>query len=455
MRIDELRDTLHEHGEISYDEGLAGRADAVRGRVRAVRRRRAGVVAACAIGAVVAVPAINALETDVPEPAGRDLAGRTAPETFVANGYTYEFDSGIEGSTSERLKLRLPESDEPRLVSWTVNDGAAEGRLVDQFWGDPYTSPWVAGGAGFETFDYIAPGAPAKYFLSSTEDGGDGTMAMAVYTLSDETPEGVTAQGVTFRDDVDGAELLGAAIGEPGVSSVSFDITLQEGMLRLSGVCTAGRDYMVHLEIEGQRGYTATSCDTEAERDPGTGWTGLELVGIRKDDGTRFRAGETVAVTASIHPDDRGRTEPVEVPGAFVGLGAYIDDPGEPIGATEDKVDRMVERAGHAWSLTDLDVSTPGADSHLVEVGPVETRTYVDFGAANDPPGRGYGSDLRWSTRIDGDQLGRAYRGRGGSSGPSTDVRLDKGESMTIDLRALSGVDEYTSFYVATYSLAD
>ena len=41
MRIDDLRTTLAEHADLTHDEGLADRAGAVRGRVRAVRRRRA------------------------------------------------------------------------------------------------------------------------------------------------------------------------------------------------------------------------------------------------------------------------------------------------------------------------------------------------------------------------------------------------------------------------------
>jgi hypothetical protein len=453
MRIDELRDALHEHGEISYDEGLSARADAVRGRVRAVRRRRAGVVAACAIGAVVAVPAINALETDMPEPAGRDLAGRTAPETFVSTGFTYEFDRGVEGSASEPLRLDLPNSDEPRLVSWTVNAGNAEGRLVDRRYREEYESHPVAGGRGFETFEYVAPGDRASYQLTSTGDGEDGEMAMAVYTLSDEAPEGVTAQGVTFRDDVDGAELLGAAIGEPGESSVSFDVVLPEGDLRLSDLCSAPEKYMLHVRIEGQRGWNGSSCAGEAERDAGaSSWFSVELAGRKKSDGSRFRVGETLEVTASIHREGGGG--PVEVPGAIVGLGAYAGDPGEPIGVTGSTVDRRLERDGHTWSLADLDVSSPGSDSHVVLVGPVETRTYVDFGAANDPPGRN-GRDLRYSPRVDGDRLYRAYQGRSGSSGPATDIQLNKGESIEIDLRAISGVDEYLSFYVASYALAD
>lgn len=460
MRIDDLRTTLAEHADLTHDEGLADRAGAVRGRVRTVRRRRAAVAVACVAGAVLAVPAIQALEVTPPEPASdRDLAGRTAPETLVSNGFTYEFDRGLEGAADEPLDLRLERSKEPRLISWTVDDGDAEGRLADRLYGDAYAGPWTAGGTGFETFEYVAPGARASYRLTSTDAGSDagseGRMAMAVYTLSDDAPDGVSANGVTFRDDVDGAELLGAAIGRPGEASLSFDIEVPEGMLRLSEVCTAGRDYVVRTEVEGQRGYTGTACGLEPDRDPATSWTGYVLAGTKKDDGTRFRVGETVEVTVSVHPDERGRTEPVEVPAAFVGLGAYAEEPGEPVGPTGTTVDRLIERSGHTWSLSDLDVSAPGSDSHVVEIGPVPTRTHVDFGAANDPRGQDFGRDLRWSTRIDGDRLGRAYQGRNGSSGPEVDIVLDTGESMRVDLRAISGVDEFLSFYVATYTLAD
>ena len=77
MRIDDLRTTLAEHADLTHDEGLADRAGAVRGRVRAVRRRRAAVAVACVAGAVLAVPTVRALDTSPPEPAtDRDLAGR-------------------------------------------------------------------------------------------------------------------------------------------------------------------------------------------------------------------------------------------------------------------------------------------------------------------------------------------------------------------------------------------
>ncbi len=454
MRIDDLRTTLAEHADLTHDEGLSDRAGAVRGRVRTVRRRRAAVAAACVAGAVLAVPALQALEVTPPEPAdSRDLAGRTAPETLVSNGFTYEFERGIEGTADEPLDLRLDRSDEPRLVSWTVNTGGegVDGRLVDRRYGDTYDRAWTAGGTGFETFEYVQADAPAEFRLTPATAGATGEMAMAVYTLTDAAPEGVSGQGVTFRDVVDGAELLGAAIGEPGQARVSVDIEPPEGLLRLSDFCTASpRDYMVHVRIEGQRGYSSSSCSGDVGADAARGgWFGVEVDGSGSD---------TVRVTAEIHPDQRGRSEPVVVPGAVLGLGAYDDAPGRSIGVTETTLDELIETEGHTWALDELDVSTPGSERHVVRIGPFEERTYVETGAANDPgpaSASGFGRQVQWSTRIDGTWVGRSSQGPSGSSSPGLEIRLDRGESMTIDLRAISGVDEFLSFYVATYALAD
>ena len=474
MRIDDLRTTLNERADLTRDEGLIDRAGSVRGRVRTVRRRRAAVAVACVTGAVLVVPTLRAFEVSPPEPASsRDLAGRTAPATLVSNGYTFEFDRGVEGTTDEPLDLELGESDEPRLVSWTVNAdadadapgdgsaGAVDGRLTDRKSEGSYSRDWTAGGTGFETYEYLPAAAPGTYRLVPATAGATGKMAMAVYTLSDEPPAGVSGQGITFRDEVDGAELLGAAIGEPGESGASFDITLPEGMLRVSDVCTApAEDFMVHVRVAGQQGWSGTSCAGEASADAaGGGWFGFDLVGRKKTDGSRFRAGETVRLTARIHPDQRDRSEPVEVPGAFVGLAAYLDGTGATIGATEETVDELIEVDGHTWALTELDTSTPGSPGHRVRLGPVDEITYVDLGAANDPPpsaAPGFGRDVAWSTRIDGDRVGRSSRGPSGSSNPALEIRLDRGESMTIEQRAVGGgSDEYLSFYVASYTLAD
>lgn len=55
MRIDELRSTLHEHGDVVGEESSATRLQAVHGRVSAARRRRAAVAAGGAVAAVAAV----------------------------------------------------------------------------------------------------------------------------------------------------------------------------------------------------------------------------------------------------------------------------------------------------------------------------------------------------------------------------------------------------------------
>ncbi|QIK67267.1 hypothetical protein G7072_13740 [Nocardioides sp. HDW12B] len=458
MRIDDLRTTLAEHADLAHDDGLHGRAGAVRGRVRAVRRRRAVVAAACVAGAVLAVPALRALEVAPPEPASeRDLAGRTAPESLVSNGFTYDFSGGVEGPADRPLDLRLPATDEPRLVSWTVNagtggavEGPVTGSLVDRQAGE-LTAGWTGGARGFETWRLVPPGGPASYRLVPAAET-DGEMAIAVYTLGDEVPPGVSGQGIVFRDQVDGAELLGAAIGRPGQASVSFEVEVPEGMLRLTDVCTAdAQDHMIRVRVDGERGWSGTSCAGSAPRDAGGGgWFGFELAGTKKEDGGRFRVGDTVELTASIHPDQRGPSRPVSVPGAFVALGAYADGAPARVAGTGIEVDRLIEREGHTWALADLVASEPGADVLEHRVGPVRETTFVEVGAGND------GRDVRWSTSVDGEPLGKSAAGPSGSYGPGDDtLLLTPGESRTVVQRRLTGPDETLGFYVAEYELAD
>lgn len=471
MRIDDLRDTLHEHADLSHDGGLTGRADAVRGRVRAVRRRRAGVVAGCAALAVLAVPALAALETDVPEPAGRSLAGRTAPETMVATGFTYEFERAVEGPAAQPLELRLRPESTPRLVSWTVNAGEAEGRLVDRRSGEPYADDWVGGGDGFETYEYVPAGASADLRLSPVGGGdaiGEGEMALAVYTLGDELPQGVAGQGVVFRDQVAGAELLGAAIGQPGESTVSFDVIVPEHGLRLSEVCTAPTSFWVHVSIDGRRGYTGSSCSGERDLDAaGGGWLGIDprtAPAARDAAGSvAVEVGDTVRVRASIHPHSRS-SRPVSVADAFLGLGVYAAPTEVRVGTTETTLFPVIEQDGHTWNLVEVQESTPGDQRFEVEVGPAERTTYVELGAANDPakqgpdgpePGGPEGQELRWSTRLAGESVGRSYSGASGTYGPATEVRLAEGERLPVEMQALTGPDEDLVFYAATYELAD
>ncbi len=450
MRIDDLRTTLSEHADVGHDAGLSDRAGAVRGRVRAVRRRRAAVAVACVAGAVLAVPAIRALEPTPPEPASeRDLAGRTAPETMVSDGFTYEFSSGVDGSTDEPLDLRLDRSDEPRLVSWTVNAGRADGELTERRSGETFADTLVGGRGGFETFSRVPEGATASLRLTSTEDV-PGAMALAVYTLSDERPAGVSGQGITYREEVAGSTLLDAAIGEPGQAEVSLEITVPPTRVGFSDVCTAPESSWVRLEVDGQQGFSSSSCAGESTLDPGgAGSVGFDLAGLRLADGSRLRVGERVEVTASIHPDNRSSSAPVAVPGAVVAIGAYALPVQEPIGVSDDGLDRLIERDGHTWSLADVVTSDAGDAALDYVVGPVRTATFVEVGAVND------GSDVTWDTSFDGTELARSYEGRAGAYGPGEQVVLNEGESLQVVQSRVTGADPSLQFYVAEYVRAD
>jgi hypothetical protein len=77
MSIDELRSTLHEHGDAVEAASPPARLEEVHGRIRTARRRRAAVAAGgtAAMVATIALVAVPTLQRDpAPEPAAPDLA---------------------------------------------------------------------------------------------------------------------------------------------------------------------------------------------------------------------------------------------------------------------------------------------------------------------------------------------------------------------------------------------
>ena len=137
MRTDELRSVLQEHSDQVMDTGAHQRLQSVRGRVRQARRRRTtGMVgvAVAAAAAMVAVVVPGVIDRDsAPADAPGRLAGHTVPRTEVAAGYTYDYVRGVEGDADRPLRLRLPASDEPRLVMWASSaEGDASLRLSIQ-----------------------------------------------------------------------------------------------------------------------------------------------------------------------------------------------------------------------------------------------------------------------------------------------------------------------------------
>lgn len=280
MRTDELRNVLHQHGDDVRDSGAHARVTAVHQRVRTVRRRRAslaggGVVAAVAAIAVMVVP--NLTQPDPgPADAPHRLAGHDVPDTETAIGYTFDYVRGIEKPAARGpLEITLPASDEPRLVKWasSVQD-ADRPLLIDVSTADHDLSrPGV-----FEGYEYLDPGMRHRVAVEQTSPVDGEQIALAVYELSDELPEGVAGQGIRFRAEQLDDRLVDAVIGEPGVSEVSTTVVVPEGALRVTELCFGpdggSFDHMAWLVVDG-RPLWGASCSERELFDVGTDGTVL------------------------------------------------------------------------------------------------------------------------------------------------------------------------------------
>lgn len=207
--IHDLRNTLEQHAEGLDDRQQHARVVAVRGRVRAVRRRRTGVVAAAAAVAVVAgiVTAGSLRDPGSIQPAGPEVLGVEVPEEITVHGFPYEYAEARDLSGAGD-QLRLPASDENRAVS-LVATGLGSGSATLVLDGTPVS----------RAFDGEPVEAPVPAYASSEDtrvsvrlDGAapDARVGVAVYDATGDLPEGVTDGVRVFREQVAGSHLLAA-----------------------------------------------------------------------------------------------------------------------------------------------------------------------------------------------------------------------------------------------------
>jgi hypothetical protein len=405
--LQDLRATLDQHAAEVGDDSTSARVAAVHGRARVVRRRRAAGVGAAAVLAVVATAGVPWLTGDrSPAPTDRELLGRTAPAQLTALGYTYEFERGVE-NRSGSSRLELDRSDEPRLISWAA-DSPVE--LVDNV-KDVDLSDRV----DFDDWVYVPPGSDGTWTARA-----DAT-ALAVYTLTDEAPAGVTLDGITYRDQVAGDRLLGAEVGEVGQDEVSVTYTVPEGDTRWAPFCTGGAaDAWIHLDLGDRLGemISGPSCD-DPTFDPG---------GFGGSSGGHGRTGETI--TATLYLTDGQDGPRLSLDDVRLGLGVYeTAAPTSRIGGFEPA--GQVEYDGHLWEYdgadaarpgtTELDLTNSGDDVVLVEamssrVGRALVR--VDFPGRDGRINLGAGGSTT-NTLPPGERVTMSVRGDG-----STGVRL-------------------------------
>lgn len=377
---DDLRSTLARHAEGVEDTGLADRAASVRGRVVAARRRRRRTVGAAGVAGVVAAVAAVAVLPSVltgPDPdRPMLLAGVEVPATMTSLGFTYELADGVEGE--DRLELDLSDYDGPVLVSWATAGDDDRVRLTST--SDPRTVLEQA--PDFSTFRLLdAPQPRGPVVLRA-----DGDLAAAVYTLTEQAPDGLTVDGSTWREQVADGTLLDAEIPGPGrASSISATIPDpgQGGLVHYVACAGVPEDHVVVESVDGEPvswgpcagGGAATLPRDLASDAESAGSLRPGLNGVRDD----ARPGGRIDLDLYVAPDP-GLGDPVrtDVPGVRLAQAVY-ETPLPVARLAGFDVPQVVEQDGHRWRYVDravgVGVARLGASPPAVD-GPVLVEAY-------------------------------------------------------------------------------
>lgn len=475
MRTDELRSVLHDHGDQVHDSGAHARVTAVHQRVTTAKRRRAtaaggGLVAAVAAIALAVVPNLD----PSPEP------GPAAPGSgYSKGGVTFPAESGglqllaasIGDSGQSELTFEVPVPEPgslPRLspvcygpaaddyaVSMSINGTMMYGTTCDTDRPDDPASPGTS--SGEEIADAVEalelePGRPmtVRVFLRSRIiDENDPVshqemvVGGAVYgePVDEAAMPGYTKDGVTYRPEVLGERLLGAAIGDRGQSEVSFDIVVPDSGLRFSPLCYGvGAEYMVRTEIDGQ-GVSGTSCHEPRLLDPGAhGSTFDRPLAILREWG--LEPGDTATVTVRLEAA-YGDEGPVQRDAAVIGAGIYEDTrPTTRVGGVE--LPEQIEHDGRTWELTSTYESDAGARAVRIGHDPAEEPELL-VGAV---------SGLRvpgvYSFALDGAEQTSTEMGAGGPTWEVVHV-FEPGWGGLAELKVTRGLTDSTRVSLVAY----
>jgi hypothetical protein len=269
-------------------------------------------------------------------------------------GWTYAFAEGTEDD--DTAELRLEPSDEPRLVTWATQ-GSDQAVTVQR----AAERPWSSTSEDFADFTVVDPGFDGRVSVT-----GNGPVAVAVYELTDEAPEGYTRSGVTFRGDVAGRRLLGAAVGNSGQADLQVEVPLPSGRVVVPTLCAGGgKGTWTHLSVDGREVSWGPGCSDD-RFDPGAG--GNEMP-VRDPGLATVRVWVTDGEDGPVVDDDD----------LVLGVGVYQPEP-DVATAARQKVERLVERDGHVWRLVDTTDGEVGGRELVVpaHAGP-ETLVRVYF----------------------------------------------------------------------------
>ena len=479
MRTDELRSSLHRHGEEVHDRGARARVTAVHDRVRTVRRRRAALggagllTAAVAVGlAVVPGPASPPENTPAAptvvfpgEVGGRQLLGAAVGDPGTTE-VTFRAAAPAAGSPPRLSPVCYGPLGNDYAVSMSVNGTVLYGLTCDTEPPADPAAPGLSSGEeiadAFEALD-LEPGSPMRVrvwlrprALDDDRVVTDPEMVVggAVYgepvreAGDDQAGDGdYTVNGVTYRGEVAGERLLGAAIGARGEPEVAFDVTVGTTGLRFSPLCYGvGTGYQVNVAID-QHLVTGRSCHVDKVAEPGV--DGVTFA----EDPTRplrewgIRPGDTVTVEAWVSHADDPQRQPATHAEVIVGVGIYEDRHLEqPLGWLE--LPRTMEHEGRLWTR----------DAAFDAVGERTLR-----GTAGDPSrpvlvvvaADGLHGHHEYTVSLDGEVVtGMGSTGVAGPSWQSVAV-VATGDRSTVRVRVVRGMTERARLAVALYHPAD
>ncbi len=334
--LSDLRSTLDDHAEQVYDGEAVVRREAVRHRVRAVRRRRRAGGAAVLSLVLVGVGAAALVGRGPAEdlPAAPTVLGVKAPATLSSLGYTYRTD-GHAATVDGTGSVEIAASDRPRLLTWT-RTGTASLRMVL-----PNGEIWTSQATGFDDFVTLPAGPTGTLRV----DAGAGHAGVATYEMTDDRPgDAYTHNGITFRRSVAGVPLLGAVATSTGETGAAFGYTAPRGQVSVHLVCSGlPQGYAVHVLLDGRDRVASdrSSCDSDTLYDAGAGSFSSLRYGRP---GTRVR----VLVRVTHGTRDTREVNPDQVPGLRMGVGVYGPRALAPVGGMT-RADEYVEQDGHLW----------------------------------------------------------------------------------------------------------
>jgi hypothetical protein len=333
---------------VSDDLAIA-RVGAVTGRARVVRRRRAAGVGTAAVVALVTAAALSAL------PGNRDVAPARAPDSLTSLGWTYRLADTLR-TGDDRVREELERSELPRLVSWSTTGD--DQQVVVRFNGETWTSEL----ADFGDFVWVPPNFGGEMTIS-----GAAGLTMATYELDESViPPGVGSGAATFREDVAGRELVGAAVGDLGQAELIVPVDAERGTLWLAHTCEGmpSRGYEVRIGVVGESGFFSSgdSCTSGSGFDPG----GRPNLGTPGPWGPGASLRITVTRGGQVVPE--GTLSDLRL-----GLAAYASSADLVVAAGHD-FPRVIEHAGKVWQL---DHVAEGAGAQLPRVTVPDDGQYV------------------------------------------------------------------------------